>query len=419
MTLATDTSALIRELARTRPTPGGTEALRAALHARRLLLLKAVLVRVEGSGASLAPAVRRRFDDDWALLERAERTDPSAVRDLLDYPMTGALLSETLAAPEGPALAARLAHLSGLAAAAVIRAGCPADRELDVPSGRFALPGLGVLRCPSGRVRLRFDAGAVRVEDTDGLAGVRFTRPGPGTGVGWQGLHTLPGSTVVLDDLDPYRVPDRGIGPDALPAAERPDSDPVGWAERWRAAQALLAATDPGRVAETGAVLRAVVPLAPSGRAAGPPMSATLRAAPGALLSQLPREPHDLAVTLVHETQHTKLASLHELVPLHRAGGARYRVGWRTDPRPVPGVLQGVYAHLALTDLWGRARTGAGLGRGRRPRAEREFDTHWDQVGKALSILRGSDELTSSGREFVQEMERHHASLGVAARTVG
>ncbi|MFB7502508.1 aKG-HExxH-type peptide beta-hydroxylase [Streptomyces broussonetiae] len=421
---ATVPAETIRQLATTRPAPAGTVALRAALHARRMLLLKALLVRAEREGGLLAPAARSRFETDWALLERAEHADPVAVRALLDYPMTGAWLTAALAAPRGPAWEGQLARLGGVTLAAAVRAGCAVSGEWAVPSGVLVLPGLGVLRCPSGRVLVDGDPRLVRIGDGAGRTEVLLARGGPGgrpvgSGTGWSGLCALPGSAVLLDDLDPHRVPAHGIGPEALPAAGRPQSTPGRWAERWRAARALLAAVDPGRVAETGTVLRAVVPLAPSGRRHGPPMSATLRAAPGALLSQLPGEADRLAEVLVHETQHTKLAALHELVPLYRPGGARYRVGWRTDPRPVPGVLHGAYAHLALADLWRRARAGPAGTDDWRTRAGRQFEVSWDQVGEALSILRESDELTFTGREFVQEMERRHTDLGVAARSPG
>ncbi|MER6060583.1 HEXXH motif-containing putative peptide modification protein [Streptomyces sp. NPDC001792] len=515
MTPAPVSAETLAELATTRPAPAGAAALRAALHARRMLLLKAALVRVERARTALAPGVRTRFEADWALLERAERADPAAVRDLLDYPMTGAWLGAVLAADEGPELERHLPYITGLALSAAVRSGCPVEGERSVPSGRLVLPGLGVLCCPSRRALLDGRPGSTRITDATGATEVLFDRPGTdarrsdgggagwpgadsrrrdgegtgrpgadtrrpdgggtggpgadtcrsdgddtgrpgvatgrrddggtgrpgagarrpdgddagrlgedtrrphGGGTGWLGLRALPGSAVLLDDLDPYRVPVHGIGPEALPAARRPDSAPGAWAARWVAARDLLSATDPARAAETSEVLRAVVPLAPSGHTGGPPMSATLRAAPGALLSQLPQDAGDLAETLVHESQHTKLATLHELVPLYRPGGARHRVGWRPDPRPVPGVLQGVYAHLALADLWRRARDGSLPDHSWRDRAERQFDTHWDQVGKALSILRESDELTFAGREFVQEMERHHARLGVAARSPG
>ncbi|MEU0742486.1 HEXXH motif-containing putative peptide modification protein [Streptomyces sp. NPDC006134] len=394
--------AVVTELAGTRPRPRAVAALRAGLHARRLLLLKALLVRVERLGArTAASAARRDFERDWRLLEQAERTDAAAVRDVVDYPMTGAWLAEALAAPEGPAFEEHLAHFHGVAVAAALRAGRAVD-PAPAPSRALVLPGLGVLVHRAGRIRL---SGAARGTVTDGEG-----REVPG----WTALRTLPGGGVVLDDLDPYRVPPQGIGPAGLPAAERPRSAHRLWARRWREAHALLSVTDPGRAAETGAVLRAVVPLAHSG--ADGAMSATLRAAPGAVLAQLPGDAEQLAEALVHEVHHTKLAALQELVPLCRPGGAAvHRVGWRTDPRPVPGVLHGAYAHLALTDLWWRAHTGPAVPRAWRRRAGEQFDKHRDQVGAALSILRESDELTRTGVEFVREMDRCHARLGVAA----
>jgi HEXXH motif-containing protein len=245
------------------------------------------------------------------------------------------------------------------------------------------------------------------------------TRRRPQGSLSWSALRTLPGSGVVLDDLDPYRVPSGGIGPAALPAAGRPHSGSPAWAARWREARVLLSATDSGRSAETTAMVRAVVPLATPVRS-GAPTSATLRTAPGAVLTQLPTDPQDLVELLVHETHHTKLAALDEIVPLCRPdGGTLHSVGWRRDLRPVPGVLQGAYAHLALMDLWWRARAGPTSFRAWRRRAEERFEAHRDGVGEALSILRGSDELTSAGREFVRSMGSHHRSLDGRTRQFG
>ncbi|MFJ8600441.1 aKG-HExxH-type peptide beta-hydroxylase [Streptomyces shenzhenensis] len=428
MTLAPVSSEIARVLASTRPVLMGNAALRAGLHARRLLFLKSLLVRLERLGGALDPAAGRRFERDWALLESTERADPSAVRDVLDYPMTGAWLAEALAAPDGPALERHLAHFGGVALAAAIRAGRPVVGTWTLPTGVLALPGLGTLHRFSGELRLTSRAGTVRLADPTGHQGPALlrtaTRPEDGTtriggGPGWSALRTLPGSGVVLDDLDPYRVPPHGVGPAALPAAGRPESAWRLWAQRWNEAHALLSAVDPGRIAEIGTVLRAVVPLAPGRRAGGAPLSATARAAPGAVLAQLPGDGGELAESLVHETQHTKLAALHDLAPLCVPGtGTLHRVGWRPDPRPVMGVLQGAYAHLALVDLWWRAGGGASVPSDWRRRAGLRLEIYRDQVGEALSALGESDELTMVGREFVRGMGRHHASLGRAARSL-
>ncbi|MFD5051760.1 aKG-HExxH-type peptide beta-hydroxylase [Streptomyces tendae] len=386
-------------LARTCPTPETTAALRAAIHARRMLLLKALLVRVERQRASLSPAAYRDFEDDWALLERAERADTAAVRGVLDYPTVGAWLAEALAAGTGADFEARLAHLGGIAVAAAVRAGRLPSGTRAVPSGRLALPGLGVLGCPSGRARVSSRDGTLRLTER----------------AGWSPLRKLPGGTAVLDDLDPYRVPPRGIGAAAVPAADHVRTEQGEWTERWRLARALLAATHPGRGAETDALVRAVVPLA-DGRGEGLPTGATLRAAPGAVLTQLPADASELVETLVHENHHTKLAALDEVVPLCRPGGALHRVAWRSDPRPVPAVLQGAYAHLALLDLWSRAARAVAVPADWRRRAAERFARSREEVAEALSVLRESDELTCAGRGFVREMRSHHERLGVADR---
>ncbi|MEV2232965.1 HEXXH motif-containing putative peptide modification protein [Streptomyces phaeochromogenes] len=427
MTLVPVPSEVFTELARSRPAPASTAALRAGLHARRLLLLKSLLVRVEQRSTLLSPSVRQRFRKDWALLERAERADANAARDVVDYPMTGAWLGEALAAPDGPAFEKHLAYLGGVAVAAAVRAGCRVGGTLMLPSGTLVLPGLGLLRCPSGQARLSGRAGQARIVDGSGGSGVVLPRPEgsgqwlpAGGGPDWSALRTLPGSAIVLDDLDPYRVPPRGIGPAAVPAVERPHSAYLLWAHRWREAHDLLSATHPERAAEIRAVLRAVVPLAPSSRAEGATMSATLRTAPGAVLTQLPANATELMESLVHEVHHSKLAALHELVPLWRPGGdALHHVGWRPDLRPVPAVFQGAYAHVALADLWWRAWVGPTTGEAWRRRAAEQFEEHREQVREALSILLESDELTFSGREFVQEMGKHYTSIGVAARKHG
>lgn len=426
MTRASVPPDVLTALAGTRPTHAGTETLRDAVHARRMLLLKALLVRVERQHAHLPHPVRRGFEDDWALLVRAERTDPGAVREVLDYPTTGAWLTEALAAPAGPDFEAHLAHLAGVAVVAAARAGCSATGTLRVPSGLLGLPGLGVLRCPSGRARVGDRDGRLRVVEDAGQGAVDLprrrapaqhgARGRTGHGYGWSALRALPGGTAVLDDLDPYRVPHPGIGPTAVPAADRAHTDHPAWAGRWRRARVLLSMTDPGRIAETDALVHALVPLAAAGRAGAVPTGATVRAAPGAVLTQLPAGAAELAETLVHETHHTKLAALDDSVPLCRPGGTLHRVAWRPDPRPASAVLQGTYAHLALLDLWWRAQRASAAPATWRQRAAERYGRYREQVGEALSVLRGSDELTCTGRHFVQEMHRHHSSLGTAVR---
>ncbi|MFF8597503.1 aKG-HExxH-type peptide beta-hydroxylase [Streptomyces sp. NPDC015232] len=407
------------ELARTGPAVLGMSTLRTGLRGHRLLLLKALLIRVRRERDLVAPAVRHRFEAAWRLLERAERARPVVAREVLDYPTTGAWLAAALAAPAGAELEHRLDRLESIAVTAALRAGCPLDLSAVAPGGTLSLTGVG--RCDLGAERLRIRARGrmVRIAP-EGARGPRggllLARPGrgrlTGIGPGWAALRPLPGTAALLDDLDPYRVPPGGVGAPSRGAADRAAVDSGAWYERWRGAHRLLHRIDPVRAAEVRRSVRAVVPLSASGPGAVP-MSATLRAAPGAVLASLPVSPRAMAETLVHEVHHSKLAALHELVPLHRQGrDSVHRVGWRTDPRPIAGVYQGVYAHLALSDLWWRAVAADGAPREWRTRAEQRFERFHLQVGGALEILLESDELTIAGREFARHMQRHHASLG-------
>ncbi|WP_051715365.1 aKG-HExxH-type peptide beta-hydroxylase [Streptomyces bikiniensis] len=425
MTPAPPSAALLGLFARTRPTRDGAVLLRSALHARRLVLLKALLVRVRRHRAELGDGVEDRFEAAWRLLERAEQRAPAAVRDLLDYPTTGGWLAAALTAPPGPELDARLAHFDALALTAALRAGCAPDLTVATPRGTLSLTGLGRLLTGADRVAVRTEGRHARITP-EGAGPARAVplprdpRSGRPTGADprWTPVLRLPGGTAVLDDLDPYRVPRGGIGNPPRTGVEAGPAGRAVWADRWRTALRLLDATDPARAEEVRRLVRVLVPVAHADRGTGP-FGATLRAAPGAVLATLPEGPREMAEVLVHETQHTKLAAVHELVPLHTAGPATvHKVGWRADARPIAGVLQGAYAHLALTDLWRRAARSTGLPASWRTRAGQQFERFHHQVGRALSVLLESDELTNAGREFAHHMRQHHARLGATPRAL-
>ncbi|MFC5724813.1 HEXXH motif-containing putative peptide modification protein [Streptomyces gamaensis] len=421
------------------------------------MLLKSLLTRVERE--PVAEPVRERFGRHWQLLEQAEAHDARAVRETLDYPSVGVWLAGALAACEGEEFAGWLEHFGGVVGAAVLRAGFPCELVLPVFGGRLTLPGVGAVRTGAGAVRLRVGPRVVRPARVGSFPypplpaasicgsaawGLRPRPSGPaeaggsgaeppisgrggegkqtpgarnprGTGTDWLALRRLPGSGAYLDDLDPYRAPSTGVGAAALPAAprERVRSEP--WVGRWREAVGLLRGVDARRADEVTALLRALVPLDQPAQGA-PRVSATFRAAPGAVLAALPETAADLAAVLVHETQHSKLSLLHDLLPLHAAGPeAVHRVAWRADPRPFEGVLQGTYAHLGLADFWARAATGPALPAGARDAARTRRDSYCRQVAEALRILLESNELTAAGREFALGMAGHLATLDGAA----
>jgi HEXXH motif-containing protein len=110
------------------------------------------------------------------------------------------------------------------------------------------------------------------------------------------------------------------------------------------------------------------------------------------------------AETLVHEAQHLKLCGLLDLVSLTGPeDGRRYYAPWRTDPRPLPGLLQGAYAFLGVGELWRRLRLSAAEDSVRR-RGHQLFARWRDGVGLVVSTLLDSGQLTAAGREFVSQM---------------
>ncbi|MBM0204617.1 hypothetical protein JNW90_17175, partial [Micromonospora sp. STR1s_5] len=104
---------------------------------------------------------------------------------------------------------------------------------------------------------------------------------------------------------------------------------------------------------------------------------------------------------LVHEWQHAKLGAVLDLYDLVEPGqGAPIRVPWRPDPRPPEGVLQGVYAHLAITQVWqSRAATDQGDASANAARF-----LAWTRDG--ADALLASRSLTAAGERFVGQL-RH------------
>ncbi|MET4924263.1 HEXXH motif-containing putative peptide modification protein [Streptomyces sp. PSRA5] len=401
-TLAVPPGALVR-LAATRQRTSDIDLLQAALHSRRLVLLKALLARVERAG--LPADARAAFDRDWGLLARAESPAPAAARRILDYPAVGGWVVDALNAPGPDGLAAALHPLGGIAVGTALRTGARLDTVLPTADGRLVLPGTGVHDARASRVRIRSGPRGTLLTPVGHPARSVLLRPdGRGAGAGWQSLAVLPGSTGRLDDLGTGHAP-------AVDVTRRPDR--ALWLTRWRAAVSLLKSADPWRAAEVTRLVRSVVPMAPVDKGAEGASSGTLRAAPWAVHTALPDTARRFAEVLVHELAHSKLAVLADLVALHHADGeAVHRVAWRADPRPLDGVLQGTYAHLALADLWSRVAERPGASPAARRAARTRREEYRAQVADALPVLFDSHQLTEQGARFVVSMKQHLTSLG-------
>ncbi|MFD6184664.1 aKG-HExxH-type peptide beta-hydroxylase [Streptomyces goshikiensis] len=370
----------LRALASTEPSAEGTRLVTDVRRSKRLVLLLAVLDAAPGGPGG-------ESGEHWALLEEAERHDPEAVRDVLHYPATGAWAEETLRrlhAPYGPA--PDLGHLGALAVAAALRAGIGFKATLRPVHGRLVLPTLGLLR-PARPGPFALDE---RSWDTDTGTGTDATAAGADA----LPLHVLPGGRTALDDLDPYRAPAAGHPAPVRPARRLTPKGHKRWDTQWSGALTLLERYDTARAEEIGRLLRSVVPLAGGSRSSG----ATLPAAAGSLLARA-QAPPALAATLVHEVQHGKLAALADILTLHTADRTpRFWAPWRSDPRPLEGLLHGAYAHLALAGYWQRAALYGARG------AWAQHARIRAQVAAALPAIRACPELTSAGREFTDAM---------------
>ncbi|MED7827005.1 HEXXH motif domain-containing protein [Streptomyces chiangmaiensis] len=393
--------------------------------ARRLLLLRTLLDRLDVLPTPLTPPARA-----WAVVKEAAEVAPHTVEQLLLAPSTGSWLGHVLrrshGTSSGPPMWAEAGHLCALAVVAAVRAGTTADLLVPLMNSALHLPGLGRLQLPGvgphptvGRARV--DGGEVLV-DLPGAPGVTPVRCRPATvpagtpgaaasaGPHWLPLRTLAlpaaagGGTVLLDDLDPYRDLDEPV-----PAERLDDDEALAWQRLFDEALELLGAgtgngldtmDGPGRLVP--AAVRVVVPWGRTATTPPPPpfvrTSATSGDAYGAMVISRPATAVGLAETLVHEFQHSKLAALLHLFELIDDDRTEcHYAPWRPDPRHLPGLLHGAYAFTAVTGFW-RDRLADDPGS---PVAAYHFALRRLQTRLVVRTLLGSGRLTAPGRRLV------------------
>jgi HEXXH motif-containing protein len=396
--------------------------------ARRLLLLRTLLDRLQTLPTPLTPAA-----EAWRALKEAAERAPRPVDRLLLAPATGGWMAHVLrrlhGTASGPPLWAEAGHLCALAVSASLRAGTATDLLVPLTDGGLTLPGLGLARLPDpapglavGRARTHGGTLTLSGPGRDGTPASLTIRPAtspavkpttpsdPATGgpaVSWVPLRTLthhsPAGPVAipLDDLDPYRDID-----DPLPPARLDDAEAEAWQRLFEEACALLAApggAGPGRL--DPAVVRAVVPWGRTGSV--PPAPPTVRVSAssgdsyGAMVIARPATALPLAETLVHEFQHSKLAALLHLFPLlDDDREERYYAPWRADPRHLTGLLHGAYAFTGVAGFWRDRLAGA-----REDRAAEEAGYHFAlrrlQSRLVVRTLLATGRLTAEGRALV------------------
>ncbi|ROO60271.1 HEXXH motif-containing protein [Micromonospora sp. Llam0] len=400
-----------RQLAATGGDERSAAALRGSERSWRLTALRALVDAAARRADATGPLPG--VDTAWRLLVRADRADPDTTEDVVAQPQVGIWVAHTLRrlTATGPGdsrvigvgedqagdvpLWVDVGYLHTLAATTAVRAGLSFDLTVPARHGQVVLPTVAA-------VELAPQVDLVRVVAAAGTATVTAHGTAP-IGPGDRRWHppvrlvTTAGGIdlrVELLDRDSYRDL-RGPTPPAPLSSDR--------VRRWRAltqqAWELLVRQQPQRARTIAAILRTIAPL--PARERFRQLSASGAEAYGTVLLSDPDDATQLAMTLVHEIQHHKLGALtHLLTLVNDDPDRRFYAPWRDDPRPVAGLLQGVYAFAGITDFWRVHRRHAPAGQV--GLADFEFALWRRQTRHAVRSLLGSDLLTGHGTRFVE-----------------
>jgi HEXXH motif-containing protein len=263
------------------------------------------------------------------------------------------------------------------------------------------LPSLGraLVPCVTGTATVRWGPAEVV------SSGVRVRIPADPhrDAPGWQGIRRLEAEyqgmaiRLLLDDVDPYRLPGAGI------RASRPDAEELDlWRSTLKRAWRLLVRRHWTTAEEVAATTTVLTPLTAPDEGLS---SATSTETFGAIGVSVPPDDHSLAVSLAHEVQHAKLGALLDLVELTGPDdGRRFYAPWRDDPRPSGGLIQGVYAHVGVAGYWRRQR--AHEQGDVAMRAHTEFARWRDASVLVARTLQSGGLLTPEGELFMAELTR-------------
>ncbi|GAA4945200.1 HEXXH motif domain-containing protein [Actinoplanes utahensis] len=395
----------VAQLAELNAGGGSVSAIRtlwAGQRSRRILLLDAVLRAAAGDPARMGPLPP--VDEAWTIIGAV---DPG---DLLLHPQVGSWAayvvrrSRNRATSEAP-FWIDVGTLHTIALILAARAGISWRTRVPARDGRVMLPALGMASFPGLR---RWDT--VEAGCEDGVIHLRaggrdlLVPDGPAPeSPGWWPLRRIrsgdePRLSVFLDDIDPFRELADPVAP------ERLDAGAVSrWTDLLDGAWSVLCRDHPATAEALAAGVVSLVPL-PDDRT-GITRSASTGEAFGSVMISPPSDEVDLAVSLVHEFQHIKLGGLIHLTALTTGPAPPVRYApWRDDPRPLPGLVQGVYAFFGIADFW-RVRRLHTEGR-RRTVADFAFRYARDQVETALRELSAADGLTEAGRRLVDGLAK-------------
>ncbi|CAI7976058.1 conserved hypothetical protein [Frankia sp. Hr75.2] len=386
---------------------------------KRLLALHAVMMDADERAPEAVAA--GGLANAYCVIAAAQRKAPEATEAILLSPGLGLWAMHCLRRLHGNASPAMpleedLGILGSYAVAAALRAGLCATVAVPLRDGDLLIPAVGRVQVGlAGWATVRIEgavlhlaAGHVDNMQIESMAleipsGPAAKPPPPAQSQysQWRMVPELVSVAngrriaLLLDDVDPAR------GLLELPMAPDTATEDVDvWQQRLDDGWRILGDYDPRTAEAVAAGLATIFPLASSSWAEE--LSASSGEAFGAVALTLPRNGLSFAAALVHEFQHTKLSALLDLVTLVKPADERlFYAPWRRDPRPLPGLLQGAYAYLGLTEFWNYRR----LVESGDEFAHFEFARWRDEVWRVLSTLRFSGAMTSLGLRFLDGMQ--------------
>jgi HEXXH motif-containing protein len=219
---------------------------------------------------------------------------------------------------------------------------------------------------------------------------------------------TLPGSQIVVrNDLPLLRLrlrendtPSREGGVVAGAFDERESAYGAFDAAEFVEAGRLVAAAWPQEYADWRATLRVIVPRgAPRGWEVHGMTVSSHQGACWVVARGFP----DVVDTLIHEQSHIKLRYLEEAVPIlePRQTQETFLVGWRSDPRPIVGIYEGVYVNLHVIEALTRMLDQGLLTGARADLAVERAGVLQAKVTEALDILGRHARFTEAGTGFM------------------
>lgn len=241
---------------------------------------------------------------------------------------------------------------TGVAIVAAVAAACQVDFTINLPASghELLLPGLGcALLADDGDAAVtvrRWQGSLVFAAAGSEVTRVPDVRRSMPRWLASRQLHSDVLSWFIdLDDISGF-----GQTRDAIPCARLDDEAVDKWQKLFSETCQLLASHHAGWADEISTVYRSLSPLQ---TVDGKSQSVTFVEAFGACALTKPITAVSFAETLVHELQHNKFNAMIEFFPMISPDAeGLYCAPWRPDPRPLDGLLHGIYAFFGVADFW-------------------------------------------------------------------